>query len=88
MSDLSSRKIPDRISLSLNESNHSTLTGASAVHDEDDNDEGEGEGEVGLMDMARRKQEERRVRQVVVEDWEGRLEDVSFFFTSFDLFEL
>lgn len=35
---------------------------------------------MGLVEMGRRKVEERRIREVIVEDWEGRLEDVSLLF--------
>ncbi|GAA5826603.1 hypothetical protein JCM5353_008925 [Sporobolomyces roseus] len=73
LSDLSSQKAPDRISLTLSDrTNNSTLTGATTIQE---GEEEEGEGELGLVEMGRRKVEERRIREVIVEDWEGRLED-------------
>lgn len=51
------------------------MTGATTI--QEDEEENEGEGELGLVEMGRRKVEERRIREVIVEDWEGRLEDVS-----------
>ncbi|GAA5885857.1 hypothetical protein JCM5296_000167 [Sporobolomyces johnsonii] len=72
LSDLNEAHAPDRISLTLaDQTKKSTLAGATTPT------EGGGalEGEDSLATMARRRMEEKRVRETVEAEWEGRLGD-------------
>jgi len=78
LSDLSTPRQPDRISLNLPSTSSLTSTSAStktltATAEE----EGEDEGESDLDGMFRKKERERAMRDEIVLDWDGRLDNVS-----------
>ncbi|GAA5871528.1 hypothetical protein JCM16303_000784 [Sporobolomyces ruberrimus] len=75
LSDLSTPRQPDRVALNLSSiaGSSNPSTNATSVEKEDGGEEGE--GEATLESLSRKKERERAMRDEIVEDWEGRLDE-------------